>query len=153
MRRESDALYERGEKIVADPPAAPAAALSLLCDVMVEGFLRDDRRLLRELFAAAVNSPASIGAKMFEADRRLAPLLSTLIEKLKARGFLDAKLDSVRAAGVLDGICMMWITAYLMDDALSADNVRGEVHRGIEIAMFGMIARRPKTETLHERGK
>lgn len=139
VRRETDELYTSGERIADHPPAEPAAALSAICGVMVEGFLRDDRALLRELFAAAVNSPATIGAKVFDSDLRLVSLLVRLIEKLQAAGDLVANLDAVRAAGVLYGICMTWITAYLMNDALTVETVREEVGRGIEIVVSGIL--------------
>jgi AcrR family transcriptional regulator len=141
VRRETDELYARGERIADDPPADPIAAMAGMCGVMVEGFLRDDRALLREVFAAAVNSPLKIGAKVFESDLRLVSLLVRLIEKLKAGRLLDANLDAIRAAGVLYGICMTWITAYLMNDALTAEIIQDEVRRGVEIATCGMLAR------------
>jgi AcrR family transcriptional regulator len=140
VRRETDELYSRGERIAAEPPAEPAAAITAFCDVMVDGFLSDDRRLLRELLAAALNSPDTIGTRLFDADLRLVSLLVALLEKVKSRGALAANLDSVRAGGVLYAICMMWITAYLISEAVSIEQVRDEVHRGIEIAVFGMIA-------------
>jgi AcrR family transcriptional regulator len=141
LRRETDELYASGERIAADPPADPVAALAGVCGVMVEGFLRDDRVLMRELFAAAVVSPQTLGAKVFESDLRLVSLLVRLIEQLKAANLLDSHLDAIRAAGVLYGICMTWITAYLMNDVLTAEMVRDEVRRGIEIATRGMLAR------------
>jgi AcrR family transcriptional regulator len=146
VRRETDALYADGERIADHPPADPTAALAGVCGVMVEGFLRDDRALLRELFAAAVNSPQTIGARVFESDLRLVSLLVRLIEQLKTGGLLDANLDAIRAAGVLYGICMTWITAYLMNDALTVDMVQDEVRRGIEIATVGMLARPPAAQ-------
>ncbi len=139
VRRETEELYARGERIADDPPADPIAALAQMCGVMVEGFLRDDRALMREVFAAAVNSPQTIGAKVFESDLRLVSVLVRLIEKLKAGRLLDANLDAIRAAGVLYGICMTWITAYLMTETLTAEMVQDEVRRGIEIATRGML--------------
>jgi AcrR family transcriptional regulator len=139
VRRETEELYARGDRIAADPPADPVAALAGMCSVMVDGFLRDDRALMREVFAAAVNSPQTIGARVFESDLRLVSLLVRLIEKLKAGRLLDANLDAIRAAGVLYGICMTWITAYLMNDALTVEMVQDEVRRGIEIATRGML--------------
>jgi AcrR family transcriptional regulator len=141
VRRETEELYARGERIADDPPADPVAALAQMCGVMVEGFLRDDRALIREVFAAAVNSPQTIGAKVFESDLRLVSLLVRLIEKLKAARLLDANLDAIRGGGVLYGICMTWITAYLMNDALTVEMVRDEVRSGVEIATGGMLAR------------
>jgi TetR/AcrR family transcriptional repressor of uid operon len=140
VRRETNELYARAEQIAGHPPADPTAALAGMCDVMVEGFLRDDRALMREVFAAAVNSPQTIGAKVFESDLRLVSVMVHLIEKLKSERRLDADLDAIRAAGVLYGVCMTWITAYLMNDALSVEMVRDEVRRGIEIATRGMLA-------------
>lgn len=148
LRRETDELYARGERIAEHPPADPTAALSAICRVMVEGFLNDDRALLRELFAAAVNSPQTIGTKVFESDLRLVSLLVRVIEELKSAGRLAAGLDAIRAAGVLYGICMTWITAYLMNDALTIEMVQDEVRRGIEITVAGMLARQHAMQPL-----
>jgi AcrR family transcriptional regulator len=139
VRRETEELYARGERIAEDPPADPIAALAQMCGVMVEGFLRDDRTLMREVFAAAVNSPQTIGAKVFESDLRLVSVLVGLIEKLKIARQLDGDLDAIRAAGVLYGICMTWITAYLMTETLTAEMVQDEVRLGIQIATRGML--------------
>jgi AcrR family transcriptional regulator len=141
LRRETDELYALGERIANRDHADPAAALIELCGVTVEGFLRDDRALLREMLSAALNSPLTIGARLFESDLRLGSLLLRLIEKLKAAGMLDGGLDAIRAAGVLYGICMTWIMAYLMNDALTPAMVQEEVRCGIAIAIRGMLAR------------
>jgi AcrR family transcriptional regulator len=139
VRHETEELYAQGERIADHPPADPIAALAQMCGVMVEGFLRDDRALMREVFAAAVNSPQTIGARVFESDLRLVSVLVRLIEKLKAGRLLDANLDAIRAAGVLYGICMTWITAYLMTETLTVEVVQDEVRRGVEIATRGML--------------
>ena len=43
------------------------------------------------------------------------------------------------AATVLYGVCFTWMTAYLMNDAISAEMVRNEIRRGTAIAMRGLF--------------
>ena len=45
------------------------------------------------------------------------------------------------AATVLYGVCFTWMTAYLMNDAISAEMVRNEIRRGTAIAMRGLFPR------------
>ncbi len=49
------------------------------------------------------------------------------------------------AATVLYGVCFTWMTAYLMNDAISAEMVRNEIRRGTAIAMRGLF---PRTDAI-----
>jgi len=45
------------------------------------------------------------------------------------------------AATVVYAVCFTWMTAYLMNDELSAELVRDEIRRGVAIAMRGLFPR------------
>ena len=47
--------------------------------------------------------------------------------------------SSRKAATVLYGVCFTWMTAYLMNDQISAEMVRHEIRRGTAIAMRGLF--------------
>ena len=54
---------------------------------------------------------------------------------------LASDIEAFPAATVLYGVCFTWMTAYLMNDAISAEMVRNEIRRGTAIAMRGLFPR------------
>ena len=107
-RADTEPLLRIGEAILADPPDDPAEAIGALTEVMVQGITAGERRLWRELFVASIAAPDTLGARLFALDLRLIAQLTTMIERLKARGAIDASVDSSRAAGLFYGICLTW---------------------------------------------
>jgi AcrR family transcriptional regulator len=152
--RETNSVLRRGREVVDDAGSEPLAAIIALTDLFVDDLLSGDRRLWRELMAAAITNPSTIGARMFEADTQLIALLAESIERFKAAGTFAENLDASRAAIVIYSICFSLLTAYLIDDRLSAEVIRGEIHRAIAIAIEGL---RPSPTGAHtsegERGK
>ena len=146
VRRETDELVARARTVSASESENPVAAIIAVADILLNGFIADDRRLWRELLSAAIAEPARIGQRMFELDVRLVAVLAELIENLKARGVVAAELNAMRAATVIYGIALTWINAWLLTEGVTPATVREEIHCGIEIACNGIIARR---EVLH----
>jgi len=136
--RETGSLLERGRALAGNPPDSPLAAMTALTELFVGDLLKGDRRLWRELFAAAITDPRSIGARMFEADRQLIALLAELIADFKQRGALAETLDETRAATVVYSVCFSLLTAYLIDDRMEPETIRSEIRRGIAIVLDGM---------------
>jgi AcrR family transcriptional regulator len=139
VRRESESLLARGKKILDDPPRDPLAAVSAFTGIFLDDFTRDDRRLWRELFGAAIAEPSTVGQRLFEADAQLVLQLSSLLEQYRHEGILASELEPLPAATVLYGVCFTWLTAYLMNDQISAEMVRREIRRGTAIAMRGLF--------------
>src|SRR5277367_3755196 len=81
VRRESESLLARAQKILDDPPRDPVAAVSAFTGIFLDDFTRDDRRLWRELFGAAIAEPSTVGLRLFEADAQLVSQLSSLLEQ------------------------------------------------------------------------
>lgn len=141
VRRETESLLARGRKILEDPPRDPLAAVSAFTGIFLEDFTRDDRRLWRELFGAAIAEPSTVGQRLFEGDVQLVLQLSSLLERYRRDGTLASDLEPLPAATVLYGVCFTWLTAYLMNDAISAEMAGDEIRRGIAIAMRGLYPR------------
>jgi AcrR family transcriptional regulator len=141
VRRETESVLARGRKILEDPPRDPLAAVSAFTGIFLEDITRDDRRLWRELFGAAIAQPSTVGQRLFEADVQLVLQLSSLLERYRRDGVLASDLEPLPAATVLYGVCFTWLTAYLMNDAISAGMARDEIRRGIGIAMHGLFPR------------
>jgi len=141
VRRETQSLLARGRKILDDPPRDPDAAVSAFTEIFLDDFTRDDRRLWRELFGAAIAEPSTVGRRLFEADTQLVTQLASLLERYSSDGILASDIEPLPAATVLYGVCFTWMTAYLMNDALSAKMVRNEIRRGTAIAMRGLHPR------------
>lgn len=140
VRRETESLLARGRKILDDPPRDPVAASCAFTEIFLEDFTRDDRRLWRELFGAAIAEPATLGRRLFEGDAQLVSQLASLLEQYRSNGVLASDIEPISAATVLYGVCFTWMTAYLMNDAISIEMVRNEIRRGTAIAMRGWFS-------------
>jgi hypothetical protein len=137
--RETESLLASGRKILEDPPREPVAGVSAFTGIFLDDFTRDDRRLWRELFGAAIAEPSTVGQRLFEADVQLVLQLSSLLERYRCDWILAFDIEPMPAATVLYGVCFTWMTAYLMNDAISAEMVRNEIRRGTAIAMRGLF--------------
>ena len=83
--------------------------------------------------------PTTVGRRLFEGDTQLVTQLAALLERYRTDGILGSDIEPMPAATVLYGVCFTWMTAYLMNDAISAEMVRNEIHRGTAIAMRGLF--------------
>ncbi len=141
VRRETETLLARGQKILDDPPHDPTVAVSTFSEIFLADFTRDDRSLWRELFGAAIADPALVGRRLFEADAQLVSQLASLLDRFRADGILAPETESMPAATVLYSVCLTWMTAYLMNDEIGTEMVRDEIRRGTAIVMRGLLPR------------
>lgn len=139
--RETQAILARGQQISDHLPREPLAAASAFTEIFLDDFTGDDRRLWRELFGAAIAEPSTVGRRLFEADAQLVSQLASILDLYRRRGVLASDLKPLPAATVLYSVCFTWMIAYLMDDEISAAQVRDEIRRGTAIAMRGMFPR------------
>ena len=140
-RADTEPLLRIGEAILADLPDDPAEAIGALTEVMVQGITAGERRLWRELFVASIAAPDTLGARLFALDLRLIAQLTTMIERLKARGAIDASVDSSRAAGLFYGICLTWSIAFATRDDLTIETMRAEISESVRITVHGILPR------------
>jgi len=140
VRRETESLLARGRKLLDDPPRDPVAASCAFTEIFLEDFTRDDRRLWRELFGAAIAEPSILGRRLFDGDAQLVSQLASLLEQYRSNGVLASDIEPIPAATVLYGVCFTWMTTYLMNDAISIEMVRNEIRRGTAIAMRGWFS-------------
>ncbi len=139
LRRETEALLAAGQRVVDDPPEDPAEAIAAVIEAYLGIFAHHDRKLWRDLFAAAIAEPSTIGAAAFRADLQLIGQLSSLLERLRDRGVLGAHVEPGRAAIALYGTYFVWLTVSLVDEGVTIERLREEVRRGVEIAMRGLL--------------
>jgi len=145
-RSDTEQLVKIGERILADPPEDPVEAIAALTEVMVQGITAGERRLWRELFVAAIAAPDTLGARLFALDMRLIAQLTTILDRLKAQGAVNASIDSSRAAGLFYGICLTWTIAFATRDDLTIETVRAEISESVRITINGMLPRSPAKE-------
>ncbi len=69
-----------GRKILDHPPRDPVAAASAFTEIFLDDLTRDDRRLWRELFGAAIADPSVVGRRLFEGDAQLVSQLASLLQ-------------------------------------------------------------------------
>jgi AcrR family transcriptional regulator len=141
VKGETESLLARGKKILDDPPRDPVAAVCAFTEIFLDDFMRDDRRLWRELLGAAIAEPTTVGRRLFDGDAQLVSQLASLLEQYRSNGVLATEIEPLPAATVLYGVCFTWMTVYLMSDAIGAEMVRDEIRRGTAIAMRGLFPR------------
>jgi AcrR family transcriptional regulator len=141
MRRDSERVVALADRILADPPADPAEAIAALADAFIQSVAAEERMLWREVFAASIAAPDTLGARMFALDARMIEMFAAMIEKLKQRGQLGADTDSARAAGLLYGICLTWSIAYAMQESLTFESMSTEISQSVSMAVRGMLPR------------
>jgi AcrR family transcriptional regulator len=142
LRRETQSLLARGQKVLDAPGRDPVAAVSAFTEIFLDDLMREERGLWREMFGAAIAEPAVVGRRLFEADAQLVTQLAALLDRYRSSGVLEADIESTPAAIVLYGVCFTWMTAYLMNDEITAETVHDEIRRGVAIAMRGLFPRR-----------
>jgi len=140
-RIDTEHLLSIGERILADPPEDPVEAIGALTEVMVNGITAGERRLWRELFVASIAAPDTLGARLFALDMRLIAQLTSMLDLLKARGSIDASVDSSRAAGLFYGICLTWTIAFATRDDLTIETMRAEISESVRITIHGILPR------------
>jgi AcrR family transcriptional regulator len=140
-RIDTERLLSIGEQILADPPDDPVEAIAALTQVMVNGITAGERRLWRELFVASIAAPDALGARLFALDMRLIAQLTSMLGLLKARGSIDASVDTSRAAGLFYGICLTWTIAFATRDDLTIETMRAEISESVRITIHGILPR------------
>jgi AcrR family transcriptional regulator len=139
LRRETEDLLAAGQQVVDDPPDDPADAIAALIETYLGLFEHHGRKLWRDLLAAAIADPGTIGAAAFQADLRLIAQLSLLLEKLQARGLLGAHVEPGRAAITIYSIYFTWFSVFLVGEDVTIERLHQEIRRGTEIAMCGLL--------------
>src|SRR5258708_5318747 len=71
MKREADGLTVIADRILEQPPDDPVVAISAMADLFVDSIVAEERPLWREVVAAAVTQPDTLGTRLFELDAQL----------------------------------------------------------------------------------
>ena len=139
LRRETEELLAAAQRRVDDPSDDPTDAIAAVIEAYLGVFAHHDRKLWRDLFAAAIAEPSTIGGAAFRADLQLIGQLSSLLEKLRDRGVLGAHVEPGRAAIALYGTYFVWLAVSLVNESVTIERLRQEVRRGVEIGMRGLL--------------
>lgn len=140
LRRETGDTLAAGEAVLARAVETDDAesCVHALFDVYVELLARHEREQLRELLAAALASPETVGRAAFEMDLRLLAQLRELLARLFARDLLAADVDTGQAALLLYTVYASWLFAYAASDDVSLETLRAQVRSGVALALRGL---------------
>jgi AcrR family transcriptional regulator len=134
MERETRDLLREGESIQAHPGTAPESALTDLFWIYTKGFLtRFERRMLREVFAAAFYQPEALGKKMTRLDYELMGQVIELLRKYQQLGVIKRALPLDQAALVLYGSFAILIMMCLQYEEMSLENARQQLAASIAL--------------------
>jgi AcrR family transcriptional regulator len=134
MSRDTEQLLQQGQDVLAHPGDRPERALSELFWVYVSGLVaKYDRKMLREVFAAAFSQPQSLGMKMTGLDFQLMAQVTQLLEKFQSRGVLRKSLSLDQAALVLYASFAMPVMMYVLYDDMSVEALREQMGTSINL--------------------
>jgi AcrR family transcriptional regulator len=139
LRRETAATLAAGEAVLAAAPADPAAAVTALFDVYVDLLARHERSQLRELVAASLAQPETIGRAAFEMDLRLLAQLHELLCRLRETGALAADVEPGAAAAMLYAVYVTWLFAFAASETVTVEQARAQVRSGVGLAVRGLL--------------
>ena len=138
LRKDTGEALTAGEAIVERPPKDPADAVAALLEVYLTFLAAHDRRLWREMLAAALASPAEFTAAAFEADLRLIAQLRMLLDGFQSRDLISAEIDPARGATTLYAVYLSWFLAFVALDAIDLSTLKAQLRGGIDTVMNGL---------------
>lgn len=144
LRRETGETLAAGgavlERAASEDAPPPTASVTALFDVYVELLARHEREQLRELLAAALANPDTVGKAAYEMDARLLAQLHALLALLRERGALAPDVATGEAALLLYSVYASWLFLFAASDDVPLETLRAHVRRGVELAMRGLAA-------------
>ena len=144
MQRDTEDLLKGGEAVLAKPPKKPETALTELFWIYAHGFLgRYDRKLLREVFAAAFHQPEELGQELTRMDFQLMSQVGRLIEKFQQDGILKRSLPLQQAEMVLYGAFAVAVIMYLQYAEMPLESVQAQLASSIELILGDWKAANP----------
>jgi AcrR family transcriptional regulator len=136
MQRDTEDLLKEGEAVLARRPKKPETALEELFWIYAQGFLgRYDRRMLREVFAAAFHQPEELGHELTRMDFQLMGQVGRLIERFQRDGILKESLPFQQALLVLYGAFAVAVIMYLEYAETTLETVREQMALSIELIL------------------
>jgi AcrR family transcriptional regulator len=147
LRHETEELLAAGARILEQPTGAPLDAVCELIDAYAGLLAAHPRGLWRELSRAALGEPEPLGARVFESDLRLIAQIATFLDRLDERGALVQGVDSGRLAIAVYAIYFTWLNAYLVNEAMTLDDLRREIRHGVAAVLGGNLVRAGATTT------
>jgi AcrR family transcriptional regulator len=159
MQRDTEDLLKEGEAVLARPPKKPEAALAELFWIYARGILgRYDRRMLREVFAAAFYQPEELGRELTRLDFQLMGQVGRLIGKFQNDGILKKSLPVEQALLVLYGAFAVVVIMYLQYAEMPLESVHEQLASSIEVILGDWKVATPtahtgKSRTRRQKGK
>jgi AcrR family transcriptional regulator len=136
MQRDTEDLLKEGEAVLARPPRKPETALTELFWIYAHGFLgRYDRKLLREVFAAAFHQPEELGQELTRMDFQLMAQAGRLIAWFQREGVLKKSLSIEQASLVLYGALAVAVIMCVQYEEMPLEMVRGQLASSIELIL------------------
>ncbi len=126
LGEDTDGLFRSGEKVVASARGDPEKAIMDLFGVYAALYGKYDRKLMRELAAAAIADTESMGREFPTLDYRLIGQVSALLEKLQKMGRLDKGISVDEAALILYSVFSTLGLIYLQYDDMDPGAIREE---------------------------
>lgn len=133
LARETVSLVETGSELIEKPGNSPEDAISDLLWIYTNGWIKFDRKLMREFMVAAFTEPDSLGKELYKLDYVLIGQIGSLIQKFQERGIFRKDLPYVKIAMIIYSIWGTILLIYI-EGFLEKDKLKEEIRFSIDLA-------------------
>ncbi len=142
IRPTLEKAFAEAEKIIANPPADPGAAMAELVDKY--RFLRDDwsdRKLLRAISVVGPQEADTLSNLVRESDSRCRKQVRDLLLVLRDRGNIDSGLNLDDAAVVVFCVFNQHYEMFVTDESIPAAQLFADMARRIRLLFRDWVRR------------
>jgi AcrR family transcriptional regulator len=133
---EHEEIEETGRRIIEKDEGDPVRAISDLFWTYFEHAVLYDKKLMRELTAASILEPDTLGKEMAELDYHLVAQVGRLITKHQELGVIDATIPVEDASMVIYGVFIL-VTIVFMTSDVDEDWVKETMTKHIGLIFRG----------------
>lgn len=134
--QEHEEIEEAGRKVLEKGESDPAVAISDLFWTYFQHAILFDKKLMRELTAASILEPDTLGKEMADLDYHLIEQAGELIRKHQESGTIDETIPAEDASLVVYGVLVMVSVIYMTSD-MDGEWVRETMKRHIGLIIRG----------------
>lgn len=134
--QEHEKIEQSGKIVLAKDESDPATALSDLFWTYWQHAMLYDKKLMRELTAASILEPDTLGKDMAELDWHLVAQVGKLIRKHQELGYIDETIPVEDASLVVYGVMVMTSIIFMTSD-LEIDWVKETMTKHIGLIIRG----------------
>lgn len=140
IQEDTDLMLEAGRAVLDDPDPDPLTAIKRLSHIYLDELTSWDRRLLREVMIAAVESMGGgeLSAELARQDQRLIEQMAQLLAHYHDQGKLAQQVDPLEAVMVLFAVFALQLFMFLSFAPNQISDLHTQIDRQLELVFTGI---------------